>query len=453
MPDRSIWTNEALAALVEPDRVHRMAYTDQQIFDLEMERIFERLWVYIGHESQIPNPGDYYLARVGRQPMMMTRDHHGDIHVLYNRCPHRGAQLCSARNGNAGKTLRCSYHAWTFSLDGKIESIPAVGGYDGTRFDKNDPQFQMKRAPRADSYRGFFFASLAEDGPSLKDHLGHAATALDQLIDRAPDGEIEVVGDCFRMEQHSNWKIFLENQIDVSHPGATHESTGHAAMTVESELEQQGETPPLEYSFLSDFQRIGIEGWDKFGTTGHPQGHCTLEGYMGLRPDDPDTKEYVRRMYAAYGEKRAEEILGTNLHHVLLYPCNSVQPMLQQLRTIRPVATNLTMSEIWLFRLKGAPEAIYDRSLAYYYLVNSPSTMVNADDLFNWWKCQNGLESAGGDWVSLHRNAGHDLPPDERGIIQSAPQTMSELPLRHMMHIWKDYMTDGVATGYGERKG
>ncbi|MCY4311382.1 MAG: Rieske 2Fe-2S domain-containing protein, partial [Rhodospirillaceae bacterium] len=128
MPDRSIWTNEALAALVEPDRVHRMAYTDQQIFDLEMERIFERLWVYIGHESQIPNPGDYYLARVGRQPMMMTRDHQGDIHVLYNRCPHRGAQLCSARNGNAGKTLRCSYHAWTFSLDGKIESIPAVNG-------------------------------------------------------------------------------------------------------------------------------------------------------------------------------------------------------------------------------------------------------------------------------------------------------------------------------------
>ncbi len=105
---------------------------------------------------------------------------------------------------------------------------------------------------------------------------------------------------------------------------------------------------------------------------------------MGLRPSDPDTNEYVRRMYAAYGEERAEEILGINLHHVLLYPCNSVQPPLQQLRTIRPIGPDRTLSEIWQFRLKGANEAIYERSLAYYYLVNSPSTLINADDLFNW---------------------------------------------------------------------
>ena len=85
---------------------------------------------------------------------------------------------------------------------------------------------------------------------------------------------------------------------------------------------------PMSYGFLSDFVRFGYDGWTKFGTTGHPQGHCTLEGYMGLRPDDPDTNEYVRRMYEAYGEERAEEILGVNLHHVLIYPCNSVQPPL-----------------------------------------------------------------------------------------------------------------------------
>ena len=114
------WTNDKIAALVEPDRAHRKAYVDEDLFDLEMERIFERLWVYIGHESQVKNPGDYYLARVGRQPMMMTRDHNGEIHVLYNRCPHRGAQLCTARKGNAGRRIRCSYHAWFFDLDNGI---------------------------------------------------------------------------------------------------------------------------------------------------------------------------------------------------------------------------------------------------------------------------------------------------------------------------------------------
>ena len=77
--------------------------------------------------------------------------------------------------------------------------------------------------------------------------------------------------------------------------------------------------------------------------------------------------------------------------------------------------------------------------MAYYYLVNSPSTLINADDLFNWWKCQHGLDSSAREWVSFHRKAGHDEERD--GISYSAPDTMSELPLRHMMHAWRDYMT------------
>ena len=439
------WTNKEISALVESDRAHRKAYVDSDLFELEMERIFERLWIYVGHESQVKQPGDYYLAQVGRQPMVMTRDHDGQIHILYNRCPHRGAQLCSARKGNAGRRIRCSYHAWMFNLDGTLDRIPASDGYDGTSLRLDNPDFQVKKAPRAQDYRGFWFASLSKEGPDLETHLGYAKTAFDQLVDRAPGGETEVVGECFQMIQQSNWKIFLENQLDASHPGATHESTGVAAMTVERDMREEGLSPPLAYGFLSDFARHGIDGWGKFGTVGHPQGHCTLEGYMGLRPDDPDTNEYVRLMHEAYGEQKAEKILGINLHHVLVYPCLSVQPPLQQLRAVRPLGPNRTLTEIWHFRLKGAPDAIYQRALGYYYLVNSPSTMVNADDLFNWWKVQNGLESDGGDWVSFHRNAGTDLTEGE--ILKSKPGSMSEMPLRHMMQVWKDYMT---ASGDGE---
>ena len=168
------WTNEEIAALVEPDRAHRKAYIDPDLFDLEMERIFENAWVYVGHESQVKNPGDYYLARIGRQPMMMTRDHNGEIHVLYNRCPHRGAQLCSARSGNAGRRIRCSYHAWMFNLDGSLDNIPAIDGYDGTALTIDGEDFQVAKAQRAANYRGFWFASLAEDGISLEEHLGEA---------------------------------------------------------------------------------------------------------------------------------------------------------------------------------------------------------------------------------------------------------------------------------------
>ncbi len=106
-------------------------------------------------------------------------------------------------------------------------------------------------------------------------------------------------------------------------------------------------------------------------------------------------------MIKAYGKKRIEEILGVNIHHVLVYPGLSVQSPLQQLRAVRPLGVDRTLTEIWHFRLKGAPEPIYRRSLAYYNLVNSPATLINADDLENFWKCHQGLASDGGDWVSF----------------------------------------------------
>ena len=199
------WTNDKISALVESDRAHRKAYVDEDLFDLEMERIFERLWVYIGHESQVKNPGDYYLARVGRQPMMMTRDHNGEIHVLYNRCPHRGAQLCTARKGNAGRRIRCSYHAWFFDLDGRLDQIPASEGYDGTNLKMDDPEFQVQKAPRVDNYRGFWFASLTEDGPSLEGHLGNSKVAFD---DPMAIGKI-TIADGTVIIQRNNLKIEL----------------------------------------------------------------------------------------------------------------------------------------------------------------------------------------------------------------------------------------------------
>jgi phenylpropionate dioxygenase-like ring-hydroxylating dioxygenase large terminal subunit len=432
------WSRNDLANLVEPDRVHRKAYVDPEIFELEMERIFEKAWIYAGHESQVPNPGDYYTFQLGRQPMIMMRGKDGQVRVFFNRCPHRGALLCSARKGNAGSRLRCSYHAWLFSLDGKVESIPGLHDYDGTRFDRD--VHGLKPAARAASYRGFWFASLSKDGPDLETYLSGAQIGLDQIVDRAPAGDVEVVGDCFRMIQKSNWKIFLENQLDVSHPCATHESTGQAAWMVEREIEKTtGEKPPLSYHMLSMFKTPIEELGRAMETRGHPYGHTMLQGYMALRPKDPDTLEYERRLAEAYGEKRKEEIMSIDLHHVLVYPCLSVQPLLQQLRAVRPLSADRTLTEIWHFRLKGANEAIYRRALDYYYLVNSPSTMVNADDLHNFWKCHLGLSSDGGDWVSLHRNAGQDMV--DKDTVISAPKTMSELPLRHMMQTWKTYMT------------
>src|SRR5262245_61354233 len=112
-----------LAAFVEPDRVRREVYTDSSIFEMEMERIHERVWIYCGHESQVSRPGDYYTVQIGRQPMVMVRANDGSVNVLYNRCPHRGSMICGDRSGNAGEFFRCSYHSWTFHHDGKLKNI------------------------------------------------------------------------------------------------------------------------------------------------------------------------------------------------------------------------------------------------------------------------------------------------------------------------------------------
>ncbi len=426
-----------LAYLVQPDRVHRSCYTDSDIFARELEYLFEHTWIYVGHESQVAQPGDYATTQIGRQPVIMVRDAAGAIHVLYNRCPHRGSMLCNELSGHMGSTFTCSYHAWQFNLDGSVFAIPARQGYDNTRLCMEDPDANVKPAARVESYRGFVFAKLTEGGPDLLTFLGGARMAFDDMCDRAPEGEVEVVPTCFRVIQKSNWKIFLENQLDALHPSVTHGAVGKVAQDVEEEIRQEtGAEPPLKYHYLSAFT-TPIYKWEGLETVGHPYGHCVLQGYMGLRPQDPDTLAYEEVMRQHYGPERTEEILGVNVHHVLVYPCLSVQSSLQQLRAVRPLAPDRTLTEIWHFRLKGAPEAIYRRSLDYYNLVNSPSTMVNADDLYNFWRCHEGLRSDGGDWVSFHRNAGMDH--DKDGVMHSATG-LSELPMRHMFGAWSDYL-------------
>ena len=188
--------------------------------------------------------------------------------------------------------------------------------------------------------------------------------------------------------------------------------------------------------FASSFDQ-----WDSVQTVNFKYGHGILKAYMGLRPTDPDTVEYEALIKKAYGEEKGEEYLARSIHHVLIYPYLSVQSPLQQVRCLRPMAPNKTLSEIWHFRLKGVPEAIYERSLWYFNLVNSPATMINADDLENWTKGQLGLQSKGGEWVSFHRNYGGDTEKD--GVLYSNNGT-SEVVMRNQFKAWESYIRAAI---------
>jgi phenylpropionate dioxygenase-like ring-hydroxylating dioxygenase large terminal subunit len=428
--------------LVERDRVHRSCYTDEGIFQDELTNIFYKTWIYAGHVSQIHEPGDYVNFMIGRQPMLLVRGDEGQIYVLHNRCPHRGAMLCNEHKGNIGGHFTCSYHAWQFGLDGKLVAMPSPDGYRQARLHKGSPDADMKSAARVSSYRGFIFASLSATGPSLEDWLGHGRRAFDDMCDRAPDGDVEIVNKCFRIIQNNNWKIFLENQLDAVHASITHISAAKAATDIENDIkEETGEDAPYFYKFISALS-TPLSRWATLETRAYEYGHCLLSGYMGLRPTDPDTVFYEDIMQKKYGRESAEEILSRDVHHMLIYPCLSVQPAFQQLRAIRPLGPDKTLTELWHFRLKGAPEPIYRRSLAYYNLINSPSTLVNADDLINFWRCQEGLNGEqASEWVSFHRNAGQDSISDD---VTRSVNGLSEMPMREMFRAWSEYMKEGT---------
>src|SRR5581483_6269006 len=153
------------SALIRPDRVHGSLYTDPRVFADELARIWYRTWVYVGHESEVAEPGDYVRKTLGLQDVIMTRGADGAVRLLLNRCAHRANLVCEAERGNSS-SFRCPYHGWTYRNTGDLIGYPYNKGYGGKG--KLDPvEMGMGRVARVGVYRGFVFGSFAEDGPTL----------------------------------------------------------------------------------------------------------------------------------------------------------------------------------------------------------------------------------------------------------------------------------------------
>ena len=432
-----------LAALVRPDSVHKRVYTDPEIFALEMERIYGQAWIYVGHESQVPQVGDYCTARIGDQHVILVRDTDGGVHVLYNRCAHKGAKLVAADEGNVGKSFRCPYHAWTYRLDGSHLGAPLKNGFAGTCFDPADPAFSLRPLARVSAYRGFVFASQAADGPDLATFLGGAVTSLDNFCDRSPLGKVEVAGGVFRVLQRSNWKVFYENLHDTMHARVTHESSVAAAREEAKALGGM----PFELHIM-DGNGEPYEFWEKLELRAYDNGHGYMEGIFnpGAAERDPLARAHFATLEAAYGAERAREILGMTRHNTILYGSGSPHTVFQQFRVIRPLAVDRTLVEIQVFRLKGAPEGVFRRALLYANIINSPGSNVMPDDVEVYARCQEGNGTDGGDWISLHRYLGTDR--EVPGGMVSTNGT-SELPMRNQFKAWRRYMAGEAAAGRG----
>ncbi len=211
--------------------VDRQIFSDEEIYQEELRKIFARAWNFICHESQLPESGSFFANYIGEDQVIAVRDRQDRIHVLLNSCPHRGNTVCRAEQGRT-RSFFCPYHGWNFDLDGTLVGMPGFEEYYRNALDKSE--WGMQPAARTDSYQGFVFATLDPDAPSLEDFLGWVGRlGLDTIAAR---GEIEVVDGIQKNRIQCNWKLAVDNLFDWYHPKVSHGSAIRAGVVTEGDM-------------------------------------------------------------------------------------------------------------------------------------------------------------------------------------------------------------------------
>ena len=433
-------TADQIGQLIRPGRVHRRVYADPEIFALEMERIFTRAWIYVGHESQVRAPGDYVRTRIGRRPMVMVRHGDGSIRVIHNQCAHRGAMVVARDSGNA-RQFECCYHGWTYATDGRLIHVPLKHGYPA-HFDPDDPGTAMVAAPRVETYRGFVFASLSPDGPPLADFLGYMTTSFDDMIDRAPEDGIEIAGGVFKHAYDGNWKLYLENLCDAAHPIFVHRSSIDAAAAQDDSAHSTGAGEIA----VRQMRQNGAphEFWrERVGIWTYPGGHAFLGDYhddekLIAASGNPEFAEYLAALEASKGADEARRILEVTRWNSNVYPNLSFMSQFRQLRVVHPVAVDRTEVYTYAFRLKGAPAKMFEDTIAFANVTNGTGSPVLTDDLETYGRIGMGVTSAGAEWIEIGRGYRTDRP-DDKGGVEGIDST-SEIYIRNMYDAWLGYM-------------
>lgn len=208
-----------LKGLLRPDGAiqDRRIYWDEDIYQQELEQVFGRSWLFLTHESLLPNKGDFFTTFMGQDRVIVTRGQDGQIRAFLNSCSHRGNIICRADSGNA-RSFVCNYHGWSYGPDGSLVNVPLENEIYNAGFDRSALNL---RQVRVESYRGFVFGNFDMTAPSLVDFLGEMAWYLDTFMD-VPGGS-ELLGPPIKVRIKANWKFFAENFIgDFYHAGWTH---------------------------------------------------------------------------------------------------------------------------------------------------------------------------------------------------------------------------------------
>ena len=392
--DKTQALDDLLATAVEDDhetgmfRCRRDIFTNEDLFELEMKHIFESNWVYLAHESQIPENNDYYTTYIGRQPVVVTRDKSGELHAVINACAHRGAMLCRRKHGNKG-SFTCPFHGWTFSNTGKLLKVKDEKTTQYPPQFAKDGSHDLKRVARFESYRGFLFGSLNPDVSSLEDYLGETKVIIDQIVDQAPDG-LEVLRGNSSYIYDGNWKLQMENGCDGYHVSSVH---WNYAATMGRRHEE-------------GTKAVDASSWSRSiaGVYGFDNGHILLWTNT-MNPEVRPVFHAREEIKARVGEVKADFIVNQT-RNLCLYPNVFLMDQFStQIRVTRPISVDKTEISIFCFAPKGESAADRTLRIRQYEDFFNVSGMGTADDLEEFRACQQGYAGITALWNDLSRGA------------------------------------------------
>lgn len=396
--------------------VSRATYTDAALHAAEMEEIFAKCWLFVGHDSELAKPNDFLTRTIAGRPVIFLRDKHGAVRCLLNVCPHRGAQLCRQKKGSA-KLFSCIYHGWAFENTGKVISIAQAETYHA-QFNApgcND----MVPVPKFESYRGLWFLNFDAQACSLAGYLGNARDYIDIVMDQAVDG-MQVVGEMQEYSARANWKMLAENSTDILHVETLHPTYLDLIRTNSAGTMLRGRVIGKSIDLGNGHAVVEREA-----SYGRPIAKwIPLWGEAAKLEIDAIYARLVKR----HGEERAKR-MAYNARNLLIFPNLVINDIMSvTLRTFQPAATDYMEISVWAIApAEEAGTPAMARRLTNFLEFLGPGGFATPDDIEALESCQRAFAaSREAPWNDLSKGLGRE------------PDAADELPQRVFWLAWRD---------------
>ena len=405
-------------------RVNRKAMVDADVLEEERRKIFDRSWLFVGHETEIENPHDFRTRNVGGRPIIFTRDAEGDVRVFVNSCPHRGMQIETRGEGH-GRFLKCFYHGWSFNTSGDLVALPGEEAY-GENFDRQN--LCLVRPAGVQSYRGFVFLSWTAPECDLETYLGGAADIIDLFADQSEVG-MRVIGGSHLYAAKANWKLLSENSYDGYHALTTHHR--YLAMLKASGKDislvlQGGSAPNTAYDLGNGHAVVG--GADTSGGRNTGLGR-DLSGAALVR-------QLARRNRFAelYGADWANRMFSGR--NIVLFPNLAIVDLIMgiTIRTYYPVSPGYMEVTAWSLQPKDDDPELRQMRQENFLTFWGPAGLATPDDIEALERCQRGFVAADvAPWNDI-----------SRGMASHRRVVTDELQMRTFWREWDRRMTGTV---------